>query len=124
MYQRHFAFTRLPFETPAETDELFESNARGEAEARLGHLIELRGIGLLTGEVGSGKTTRLPASDRAAPPGALPRPLRLADHGQRARHVQIHRLGARSAHRALARLGPSGNVDRRTGSVPIGAVTH
>ena len=57
MYQRHFAFTRLPFETPAETDELFESNARREAEARLGHLVDLRGIGLLTGEVGSGKTT-------------------------------------------------------------------
>ena len=49
--------TRLPFETPAETDELFESNARRKAEARLGHLIDLRGIGLLTGEVGSGKTT-------------------------------------------------------------------
>ena len=57
MYLRHFAFTRLPFETPAETDELFQSNARREAEARLGHLIELRGIGMLTGEVGSGKTT-------------------------------------------------------------------
>ena len=57
MYLRHFAFKRLPFETPAETDELFESNARREAEARLGHLIDLRGIGMLTGEVGSGKTT-------------------------------------------------------------------
>ncbi len=57
MYQRHFAFTRMPFETPAETDELFESAARREAEARLGHLIELKGIGMLTGEVGAGKTT-------------------------------------------------------------------
>ena len=57
MYLRHFAFTRLPFETPAETDELFDSSARREAEARLDHLVELRGIGLLTGEVGSGKTT-------------------------------------------------------------------
>ncbi len=57
MYLRHFAFTRLPFETLAETDELFESSARREAEARLGHLVDLRGIGLLTGEVGSGKTT-------------------------------------------------------------------
>ena len=55
MYRRHFAFTRLPFETLAETDELFDSAAR--REARLGHLVELRGIGLLTGEVGSGKTT-------------------------------------------------------------------
>ena len=57
MYLRHFALTGLPFETPAHTDELFESNSRREAEARLQHLIELRGIGLLTGEVGSGKTT-------------------------------------------------------------------
>ena len=57
MYLRHFAFTRMPFETPTETDELFDSSARREAEARLNHLIELRGIGMLTGEVGSGKTT-------------------------------------------------------------------
>ena len=57
MYLRHFALTRMPFETPAHTDELFESNARREAEARLHHLIELKGIGLITGEVGSGKTT-------------------------------------------------------------------
>lgn len=57
MYLRHFAFTRFPFDTTVETDELFASNARREAQARLEHLIELRGIGLLTGEVGSGKTT-------------------------------------------------------------------
>ena len=57
MYLRHFALTRLPFETPTHTDELFDSNSRREAETRLNHLIELRGIGLLTGEVGSGKTT-------------------------------------------------------------------
>ncbi len=57
MYQRHFALTGMPFETPAQTDELFESSARREAEARLGHLIELKGIGMLTGEVGAGKTT-------------------------------------------------------------------
>ena len=57
MYQHHFALTPLPFETPAHTDELFESNSRREAQARLYHLIELKGIGLLTGEAGSGKTT-------------------------------------------------------------------
>ena len=28
MYLRHFALTRLPFETPAHTDELYESNSR------------------------------------------------------------------------------------------------
>ena len=57
MYLRHFAFTRFPFETNLHADELFASAARREAEARLNHLLELRGIGLLTGEVGSGKTT-------------------------------------------------------------------
>ena len=57
MYQRHFAFAHLPFENDLNTDELFESNAHREAEIRVKHLIELRGIGLLTGEVGSGKTT-------------------------------------------------------------------
>lgn len=57
MYLRHFAFTRFPFENTLEADELFASAARREAEARLKHLIELRGIGLMTGEVGSGKTT-------------------------------------------------------------------
>ena len=46
-----------PTSSPAHTDERFESNARREAEARLHHLIELKGIGLITGEVGSGKTT-------------------------------------------------------------------
>ena len=34
MYLRHFALTRLPFETPAHTDELFESNARREDFSR------------------------------------------------------------------------------------------
>lgn len=57
MYLRHFAFTRFPFENSLHADELYASSARNEAEARLKHLIELRGIGLLTGEVGSGKTT-------------------------------------------------------------------
>lgn len=57
MYLRHFAFTRFPFENTLEADELYASTARREAEARLKHLIELRGIGLMTGEVGCGKTT-------------------------------------------------------------------
>ena len=57
MYIRHFAFTQLPFDNRIDTESLFDSNARREAEARLNHLIDLRGIGLLTGEVGSGKTT-------------------------------------------------------------------
>ena len=69
MYTRHFAFTQLPFDNRIETDALFESNARREAEARLNHLIDLRGIGLLTGEVGSGKTTACRAVTATLHPG-------------------------------------------------------
>ena len=57
MYLRHFALTRFPFADALHTDELFPCAALLEAETRLQHLLELRGIGLLTGEVGSGKTT-------------------------------------------------------------------
>jgi len=57
MYLRHFALTRFPFHDNLDTDELFDSSAITEAETRLHHLLELKGIGLLTGEVGSGKTT-------------------------------------------------------------------
>ena len=68
MYLRHFAFTRLPFETPAETDELFESSARREAEARLGHLIELRGHRPAHRRGGVRQDHCLPTPHRAAPP--------------------------------------------------------
>ena len=57
MYRAHFGFTHYPFERALQPDELFASTAAHEAQARLLHLVELRGIGLITGEVGSGKTT-------------------------------------------------------------------
>jgi len=57
MYLAHFGFTHYPFERALQPDELFTSSAAREAQARLNHLIELRGIGLITGEVGSGKTS-------------------------------------------------------------------
>lgn len=57
MYLAHFGFTHYPFERELHPDELFSGTALREAHARLAHLIELRGIGLITGEVGSGKTT-------------------------------------------------------------------
>ena len=57
MYQQHFALKHYPFERTTHADELFQSEAQGEARARIRHLLDLRGIGLLTGEAGSGKTT-------------------------------------------------------------------
>ncbi len=57
MYLTHFGLTGYPFERDLQPDELFASTSLREAQARLSHLVELRGIGLITGEVGSGKTT-------------------------------------------------------------------
>ena len=58
-------FTRLPFENDLATDELFQSSAHREAEARLKHLVELRGIGP-TRSVGAHPAR----SDPARPPSA------------------------------------------------------
>jgi general secretion pathway protein A len=57
MFLKHFALTRFPFDKDLAADELFESSALAELGARLQHLIEMRGIGLVTGDSGSGKTT-------------------------------------------------------------------
>jgi type II secretory pathway predicted ATPase ExeA len=57
MYLAHFGFTHYPFERALQPEELFASSAAREANARLHHLVELCGIGLITGEVGSGKTS-------------------------------------------------------------------
>ncbi len=57
MHKHHFALKHYPFERTLHADELFEGEAQGEAQSRIRHLLELRGIGLLTGEAGSGKTT-------------------------------------------------------------------
>ncbi len=57
MYRKHFGLSRHPFTKEVEPDELFPSAALKELEVRLGHLIDMRGIGLVTGESGSGKTS-------------------------------------------------------------------
>jgi type II secretory pathway predicted ATPase ExeA len=57
MYRKHFALTGFPFDLKLAPEDLFASATLAEAEARLKHLLELRAIGLVTGEAGSGKTT-------------------------------------------------------------------
>ena len=57
MYRKHFGLSRHPFSKELEPEDLFLSHASKELETRVSHLIELRGIGLVTGESGSGKTT-------------------------------------------------------------------
>ena len=56
MYRKHFALTRHPFGQEIAPDELFLSASTRELDVRLAHLLDLRGIGLVTGDSGSGKT--------------------------------------------------------------------
>lgn len=57
MYRKYYGLARHPFEKDLAPEELFDSAAAKELEARLKYLLQLRGIGLVTGEVGSGKTS-------------------------------------------------------------------
>jgi type II secretory pathway predicted ATPase ExeA len=57
MYRKHFALTRHPYDKDLAAGDLFPSTSLLELKARLKHLIDMRGIGLVTGDSGSGKTT-------------------------------------------------------------------
>lgn len=57
MYRKHFGLTRHPFDKDMAPDDLFETKSLAELTVRLRHLLDMRGIGLVTGESGSGKST-------------------------------------------------------------------
>jgi type II secretory pathway predicted ATPase ExeA len=52
----YYGFTRLPFSRQIPASALYRSNAHQEALARIMFVIQQEALGLLTGEVGSGKT--------------------------------------------------------------------
>ena len=56
MYRKHFALTHHPFGPEIAPEDLFPSTTSRELDIRLAHLLDLRGIGLITGDSGSGKT--------------------------------------------------------------------
>jgi type II secretory pathway predicted ATPase ExeA len=89
--QAHWGFTVMPFGPAIPVAALFGSAAHKEAVARLRWLISARGLGVLTGEVGSGKT----AAVRAA-----------ADGLDASRHTLIYlpnpQIGVRGIHGAVA----------------------
>jgi len=60
--QAHWGFTIMPFGSAIPVPGLFGSAAHNEAVARLRWLISARGLGVLTGEVGSGKTVAVRAA--------------------------------------------------------------
>ena len=57
MMEAFFGFKKTPFSDSPDAKQLFASQAWTQAKARLQFLAEHHGAGLLTGEVGSGKST-------------------------------------------------------------------
>ena len=57
MFEQHFGFTTKPFGKTPDPAFLYESNQHREALARLEYAVEEKELALLTGDVGSGKTT-------------------------------------------------------------------
>ena len=56
MYLKHFGLTCFPFDKELSAEELFVSAQMREVATRLGHLVDMNGIGLVTGDPGSGKS--------------------------------------------------------------------
>ena len=57
MYTMYYSFSNIPFHKEVPHDKLFESSSLKEGLARMEHLKRTRGIGLISGEAGSGKTS-------------------------------------------------------------------
>ena len=57
MFQEFYGFTRVPFSRTIATQDLFPTAGQKELNARLTYLVRERGVGLVTGEIGSGKST-------------------------------------------------------------------
>jgi type II secretory pathway predicted ATPase ExeA len=57
MFQEFYGFTRVPFSRTIATQDLFPTAGQKELSARLTYLVRERGCGLVTGEIGSGKST-------------------------------------------------------------------
>jgi len=61
MFQEFYGFTSLPFSRTIATKDLFPTASQKELGARLAYLVRERGFGLVTGEIGSGKSTAVRA---------------------------------------------------------------
>ena len=57
MVQQFYGFTRPPFSKDIPPADLFPAEGQAELCARLTYLVKERGLGLVTGETGSGKST-------------------------------------------------------------------
>jgi general secretion pathway protein A len=58
-YRAFFGFKKAPFAADIKTSDILKTPELTDVEDRFGYVISLGAIGLITGEVGSGKTTAL-----------------------------------------------------------------
>lgn len=61
MFQEFYGFTTLPFSRTLATQDLFPTASQKELAARLTYLVRERSVGLITGDIGSGKSTAVRA---------------------------------------------------------------
>jgi general secretion pathway protein A len=57
MFEAFFGFKKTPFSDHPDAKPLFASQAWTQIQARLQFLLDYQATGLLTGEIGSGKST-------------------------------------------------------------------
>ncbi len=60
--QAHYGFTRMPFGRDLAPQMLHRQTAHGEAVAHIGWCVSERALGVVTGEVGAGKTVAVRAA--------------------------------------------------------------
>jgi type II secretory pathway predicted ATPase ExeA len=75
MVEAFFGFKKIPFSDNPDAKQLFASQAWNQVKARLQFLVDHHGAGLLTGEVGAGKST----AARTFTAGLNPNPQPLQD---------------------------------------------
>jgi hypothetical protein len=72
MFQQFYGFSRNPFSKTIPTADLFPTAGQAELAGRLTYLLQESGFGLVTGEIGSGKSTATSSSTSPTPPAASP----------------------------------------------------
>ncbi len=68
MWESFFGFKKTPFSDSPDAKQLFASQAWNQVKTRLEFLAQHHGVGLITGEVGAGKST----AARRSRPGSRP----------------------------------------------------
>ena len=59
MFETFFGFKKQPFSQNPDAQQLYESRNWNQMRARLQFIVDHRGVGLITGEVGAGKSTAI-----------------------------------------------------------------